>query len=74
LGSIPAHDPPKCERFGDEIMRLFNNLERDLWTNEDVCPARPDSTFADRALVGYMLDRYTAFKKHGRPEHLEKTP
>jgi hypothetical protein len=24
-----AHDPPKCERFGDKIMRSFNSLERD---------------------------------------------
>jgi hypothetical protein len=23
-----AHDPPKCERFGEKIMRTFNNLER----------------------------------------------
>jgi hypothetical protein len=44
-------------------MRLSNNLERDLGTNEAVCPAKPDSTFADRALVRYMPDRYTAFKK-----------
>jgi hypothetical protein len=21
----PAHDPPKCERFGDKIMRRYNN-------------------------------------------------
>jgi len=30
-------------------MRDFNILEHDLGTNEDVCPAKPDSTFADRA-------------------------
>src|SRR3979411_2284688 len=24
-----AHDPPKCERFGEKIMRSFNSLERD---------------------------------------------
>jgi hypothetical protein len=24
-----AHDPPKCERFGEKIMRTFNKLERD---------------------------------------------
>jgi hypothetical protein len=30
---IPAHDPPKCVRFGDKIMRLFNNLERDRTQN-----------------------------------------
>jgi len=55
-------------------MRLFNNLERDLWTNKDVCPAKSDSTFADRALVGYMPDGYTAFKNMAGPEILEKTP
>jgi hypothetical protein len=26
-------------------------LARDLRTNEDVCPAKPGSTFADRALL-----------------------
>jgi hypothetical protein len=29
---------------------LFNKLARDLRTNEDVCPAKPVPTFADRAL------------------------
>ena len=33
-----AHDPPKCKRFGDKVMRSFNNLVRDLGTNEGVCP------------------------------------
>src|SRR5260370_26089102 len=28
-----AHDPPKCERFGDKIMRLLNKLERDRTQN-----------------------------------------
>ena len=28
-----AHDPPKCERFGEEIMRLFNVLARDHTQN-----------------------------------------
>jgi hypothetical protein len=28
-----AHDPPKCERFGDKIMRTFNDLERDRTQN-----------------------------------------
>jgi hypothetical protein len=54
-------------------MRLFNNLERDLRTNKDVCPAKPNSTFADRALVGYMPDRYRPSRMAG-PEILEKTP
>ena len=44
-----AHDPSKCERFGEKIMRSFKRLERDLGTNEGV-PAKPASTFADRAL------------------------
>src|SRR5260370_9722069 len=29
----PAHDPPKCKRFGEKIMRPFNNLERDRAQN-----------------------------------------
>jgi len=31
-----AHDPPKCRRFGDKIMRQFNFLERDRTQNR--CP------------------------------------
>jgi len=29
----PAHDPPKCMRFGEKIMRPFNSLERDRTQN-----------------------------------------
>jgi hypothetical protein len=32
-GFDPAHDPPKCERFGDKIMRLSNILKRDRTQN-----------------------------------------
>jgi hypothetical protein len=28
-----AHDPPKCKRFGDKIMRPLDNLERDRTQN-----------------------------------------
>jgi hypothetical protein len=42
-------------------MRLSNILERDLGTNEAVSPAKPDSTFADRAFVGYR-------QINGRPQ------
>ena len=28
-----AHDPPKCKRFGEKIMRSFNSLERDRTQN-----------------------------------------
>jgi hypothetical protein len=28
-----AHDPPKCERFGDQIMRPLIKLERDRTQN-----------------------------------------
>jgi hypothetical protein len=28
-----AHDLPKCERFGEKIMRGFNKLERDRTQN-----------------------------------------
>ena len=35
-----AHDPSKCERFGEKIMRSFKRLERDLGTNEGVCPGK----------------------------------
>jgi hypothetical protein len=31
-------------------MRNYYISERDLWTNEDVCPAKPVPTFAGRAL------------------------
>src|SRR5712664_1644698 len=30
---VLAHDPPKCERFGEKIMRSFNSLERDRTQN-----------------------------------------
>ena len=39
-----AHDPPKCERFGDKIMRFLNEMR----ARSD---AKPASTFADRALA-----------------------
>src|SRR5258708_7139297 len=39
-----AHDPPKCERFGDKIMRFFNKMR--ARSN-----AKSASTFADRALA-----------------------
>jgi hypothetical protein len=60
------------KQAGGEIIRLFNNLERDLRTNEDLCPAKADSTFADRTLVGYMRERYTAFKKWPVPKFWRK--
>jgi hypothetical protein len=44
-----ALDDPGVRRFGEKIMHLFDNLARDLRANHDVCPAKPDSTFADRA-------------------------
>jgi hypothetical protein len=28
-----AHDPPKCKRFGEKIMRFLKNLERDRTQN-----------------------------------------
>src|SRR5258705_13197957 len=39
-----AHDPPKCWRFGDQIMRSFRFGARS--------DAKPVSTFADRAPGG----------------------
>jgi hypothetical protein len=39
-----AHDPPKCERFGDKIMRFLKKKR----ARSD---AKPASTFADRALA-----------------------
>jgi hypothetical protein len=30
-----AHEPPKCKRFGEEIMRSFNNLARDRTQNRN---------------------------------------
>jgi hypothetical protein len=31
--AIAAQDPPKCERFGEKIMRPFNEWERDRTQN-----------------------------------------
>jgi hypothetical protein len=45
-----AHDPPKCERFGDQIMRNYDALQRDLGTNETFSRQNRRSNFADRAL------------------------
>jgi hypothetical protein len=39
-----AHDPPKCERFGDKIMRFSKKMRARSG-------AKPASTFADRALA-----------------------
>jgi hypothetical protein len=39
-----AHDPPKCERFGDKIMRFLKQMRARSG-------AKPASTFADRALA-----------------------
>jgi hypothetical protein len=33
MEGAPAHDPPKCMRFGEKIMRPFNSLERDRTQN-----------------------------------------
>jgi hypothetical protein len=33
FGAVLAHDPPKCKRFGDQIMRTFNKLARDRTQN-----------------------------------------
>jgi hypothetical protein len=30
-----AHDPPKCERFGEKIMRILDILVRDRTQNHD---------------------------------------
>jgi hypothetical protein len=35
IRNSPAHDPPKCERFGEKIMRSFNSLERDRTQNRN---------------------------------------
>ena len=44
---LPAHDPPKCERFGEKIMRPFIGGARS--------DAKPVPTFADRALPGHAI-------------------
>jgi hypothetical protein len=58
-----AHDPPKCERFGDKIMRFLNKMR----ARSD---AKPASTFADRALAlrrsSGVLGRYRFFLKRTR--------
>jgi hypothetical protein len=38
MGFYLAHDPPKCERFGDKVMRSFSILERGRWASQVVCP------------------------------------
>src|SRR5882724_6692847 len=43
----PAHDPPKCERFGDQIMHFLNKRARS--------DTKPVSTFADRALRPFRV-------------------
>ena len=35
-----AHDPPKCERFGDKIMRQLNNIPMIAATKTRIPPAR----------------------------------
>src|ERR1700733_9199123 len=44
-GTASAHDPPKVMRFGEQIMRRFNSLARDLGTSEGVYPAKPVAAF-----------------------------
>src|ERR1700738_4020064 len=41
---LAPDDPGGCEWAGVKIVRSFNSLERDLGTNQAVCPAEPDST------------------------------
>jgi hypothetical protein len=33
MSRFPTHDPPKSKRFGDQIMRHINILERDRAQN-----------------------------------------
>src|SRR4030088_2861416 len=45
---LQAHDPPKCERFGDKIMRQFDVLERALGSirlprRNFLAPIKPDA-------------------------------
>src|ERR1700716_3877536 len=40
---LQAHDPPKCERFGDKIMRRFNVLERAFRFNPAAAPQLPST-------------------------------
>jgi hypothetical protein len=57
-----AHDPPKCERFGDKIMRFSQK-------NEPATDAKPASTFAGRAPACTAPKKgWTAFRFTGKPE------
>ena len=50
-----AYDPPKFERFGDQIIRYFNILGPDHRTGGAVCPGRRYPAFADRAKAITLL-------------------
>jgi hypothetical protein len=50
LRVVLAHDPAKCERFAEkDHAPLQKNLERDLGTNEDICPTKSRIRFEGRA-------------------------
>jgi hypothetical protein len=61
--STPSGLTRECQRFGDKFMRYFNIFQRDPGTNEDVCPAKPDSTFADRASRIFCTSKKTTAQK-----------
>ena len=46
-----AHDPPKCRRFGDQIMRSLIEWERDRTQNRD--PLLLIALWAKRQAEGY---------------------
>jgi hypothetical protein len=58
-----AHDPPKCKRFGEEIMRSFNNLARDRTQNRNpllrIARARPLRQFGCSEDGGSLFDAFT---------------
>jgi hypothetical protein len=56
MGIGLAHDPAKCKRFADKIMRHFKTLAREPQVSlrnlrKLDCDAKPVPTFADRALA-----------------------
>jgi hypothetical protein len=52
-----AHDPPKCERFGDKIMRHFEERERALGHDSSL---REVSAFdGHHFLLGTPRDEYS---------------
>jgi hypothetical protein len=61
--STPSGLTRQGQRFGDKFMRYFNIFPRDPGTNEDVCPVKSDSTFADCASRDFCTSEKSTAQK-----------